>query len=96
MSFELHKIFSPQLTSVRKLFEVNVLTRKSLDFQLKMRITTVLCRQHIGNMFKRHWRIQGKRKVEETPALASLLANGISPKDPIKYFDEMNKKERVV
>lgn len=60
-----------------------------------MRITTALYRQHIGFMFKKHWHIQGQRKVQETNAAAILSANGLIPKDPNDYLKEVNKKPRI-
>lgn len=56
-----------------------------------MRLTNVLCRQHIGFMFKKHWRIQGKRTPMETVAKAELLAKNIIVKDPKSYVENQNK-----
>jgi hypothetical protein len=59
-----------------------------------MRITATLNRQHIGFMFKQHWKIQGKRKVQETNA-ASLLPKGIKINDPNEFLGKFVKKERT-
>ena len=56
-----------------------------------MRLTNVLCRQHIGFMFKKHWRIQGKRTPMETVAKSELLAKNIIVKDPKIYVGNPNK-----
>lgn len=56
-----------------------------------MRLTNVLCRQHIGFMFKKHWRIQGKRTPLETVAKSELLAKNIIVKDPKTYVENQNK-----
>lgn len=46
--------------------------------------------QHLGHMFKKHWKIQGKRTPHETPAFAILEKKGI----PIIEATELvNKKE---
>jgi hypothetical protein len=60
-----------------------------------MRITAKLCRQHIGFMFKQHWKVQGKRRILDTNAAAPLLEKGIEVKDPKEYLEKFNKKERI-
>lgn len=42
-----------------------------------MRITAILRAQHIGNMFKRHWKVQGRRIPHKTGAFKYLEENGI-------------------
>lgn len=64
-------------------------------FSVKMRITQVLCRQHIGFMFKRHWEVQGKRRVQETGAAKDLLAMGQKISDS-KEFLVKSKKEKYM
>ncbi|CAO1438750.1 unnamed protein product [Diamesa hyperborea] len=56
-----------------------------------MRLTNVLFRQHIGFMFKKHWRIQGKRTPLETVSKSELLAKNIIVKDPKSYVENQNK-----
>ena len=60
-----------------------------------MRITSVLQRQHIGFLLKKHWRLQGQRKVQETNAAASLLAHGLNISDPNEYLEQFNKQPRI-
>lgn len=50
-----------------------------------MRLTRVLSQQHIGNMFKRHWQVQGKRTPLPTSALSILLEKGIPVIDAVDY-----------
>lgn len=50
-----------------------------------MRITNVLLRQHIGHMFKKHWKIQGKRTPLKTSAFALLEEKGIPIVDAVEY-----------
>jgi hypothetical protein len=59
-----------------------------------MRITATLNRQHIGFMFKQHWKVQGKRKIQETNA-TSFLPKGIKVADPNEYLEKFVKKERT-
>lgn len=59
-----------------------------------MRITSSLLRQHIDFMFKKHWRIQGKRIPYETGAAAELKAKGLTINDPNEYLKEMKFNER--
>ncbi|XP_055371253.1 39S ribosomal protein L37, mitochondrial [Condylostylus longicornis] len=47
-----------------------------------MRLTSKLCAQHIGFMFKKHWHVQGKRVARSTGAIEELKAHGIEVKDP--------------
>lgn len=60
-----------------------------------MRITQVLCRQHIGRMFKRHWEVQGKRRVQETGVAKELLAMGRKVTDSKEFFVNLKKQEHV-
>lgn len=46
-----------------------------------MRLSQVLCRQHLDFMFKKHWRIQGKRNPRDTGAEAILKSRGIQITD---------------
>lgn len=46
-----------------------------------MRITQALTRQHLGFMFKKHWRIQGKRTPINTGAEDGLISRGIKVVD---------------
>ena len=56
-----------------------------------MRITTVLKRQHIGFMFKKHWRVQGSRTPNETGAEQILLSKGFAPVDANDWVYKLNK-----
>ena len=58
-----------------------------------MRITTALNRQHIGFMFKKHWRVQGSRTPNETGAEQILLSKGITPIDANEWLFKLNKPE---
>jgi hypothetical protein len=60
-----------------------------------MRITATVYRQHIGFMFKQHWKLQGKRRIIDTKADASLIAKGIAVKDPTEYLEKFNVKPRI-
>lgn len=60
-----------------------------------MRITTVFNRQHIGFMFKKHWRVQGSRTPSETNAEQILLSKGISAVDVKDWVHKLTKPEFV-
>ncbi|CAG9768034.1 unnamed protein product [Ceutorhynchus assimilis] len=53
-----------------------------------MRVTQILFKQHIGWHFKKHWLVQGKRKVVETGAEKILRQKGIVVKDPTEFLRE--------
>lgn len=57
----------------------------------KMRITPALFRQHIGRMFKIHWRIQGQRVPIETDAEAHLKALGVKIFNPNEVVKQVRK-----
>lgn len=59
-----------------------------------MRITQILNRQNIGFMFKKHWLVQGQRKVLETSTAANLEARGFKITDPNEYISRLNEKPR--
>lgn len=42
-----------------------------------MRITSILYRQHLDRMFKKHWRVQGRRVPIDTGAEAHLKSLGL-------------------
>lgn len=56
-----------------------------------MKLLPFLCRQHIDFMFKNHWRIQGKRRIEETVTPANLFSFGKEPKDAKSYVDQFKQ-----
>ena len=58
-----------------------------------MKLTSVAYSQHIGRMFKKHWRIQKKRTPFLTKAEEILLKNGISVYSPEEILEE--KREFV-
>ena len=79
-----------------RIFEVRVFLIFKKDFFSEiMRITQTLCRQHIGFMFKQHWKLQGKRRIQETGAASALISKGIEIKDPNEYLQKFNKKEPI-
>lgn len=51
-----------------------------------MKITTVLCSEHIGNAFKRHWKVQSQRQVFEYGNRKQLESKGIQVLDAVKVF----------
>lgn len=52
-----------------------------------MRITQPLCKQHIQRMFKRHWLVQGNRKILETGSEKYLGRLGIPVVDAKKFVE---------
>jgi large subunit ribosomal protein L37 len=61
-----------------------------------MKFSNVLFRQHIGFMFKKHWRVQGQRTPLETSARLNLEANGYKVVDAKEYFFQKPKiQERI-
>ena len=52
-----------------------------------MRITQPLCKQHIQRMFKRHWLVQGKRKILDTGSERYLEKLGIPVIDAKKFVE---------
>jgi len=58
-----------------------------------MRLTTVLCKQHIERMFKKHWRIQRKRVPVVSKAEGTMEALGIPVYDANDIIEE--KREFV-
>lgn len=57
-----------------------------------MRVSQALCRQHLDFMFKKHWRIQGKRNIRETGAEAILKSRGIKITDATEL---MRREPRI-
>ncbi|KAF2901428.1 hypothetical protein ILUMI_04752 [Ignelater luminosus] len=55
-----------------------------------MKFTAVLFRQHIGWHFKKHWHLQGKRRIIDTNAVKTLKQRGIPVYEP---KDILGKKE---
>lgn len=58
-----------------------------------MKVTVMLRAQHIGNMFKYMWLIQGRRKIREDGSKAILAAKGIHAVDPKELFTPAYPKE---
>ncbi|CAH0690182.1 unnamed protein product [Spodoptera exigua] len=50
-----------------------------------MRLSQVLSRQHIDFMFKKHWRVQGKRVPIDTGLEEQLKAKGIQFEDALEF-----------
>lgn len=61
-----------------------------------MRLITVLRAQHLDRMFKKHWVIQGRRKIIETGAKAALTAKGIPVIDASEAIKEKRQIEKYV
>lgn len=57
-----------------------------------MKLTRILCRQHIDRMFKAHWRVQGKRVPIDTKAEKVLAAKGIPVYNPQDVIREKRQK----
>lgn len=51
-----------------------------------MKLTSILYRQHIGFMFKKHWQVQGQRRVQETNAAIALNALGKKISDSKEFM----------
>ncbi|GLV39876.1 mitochondrial ribosomal protein L37 [Carabus blaptoides fortunei] len=60
-----------------------------------MKITRILCRQHIDRMFKAHWRVQGKRVPIDTKAEKVLAAKGVPVYNPQDVIREKRQKLKV-
>lgn len=58
-----------------------------------MRITSVLQRQHIGFMFKRHWEHTKNRKVLDTGVVSYLTEKGIKVTNPDEYLQKFIEKK---
>lgn len=52
-----------------------------------MRLTKVLCKQHIGFMFKKHWVYQGKR-VPVEHGVDYIKSKGIEVLDANEFVEE--------
>lgn len=59
-----------------------------------MRITNVVLRQHIGWMFKKHWKVQGNRTPIDAGAESVLKARGITAIDPKEFLEAPNQPKR--
>lgn len=59
----------------------------------KMRITSVLNRQHIGFAFKRYWEFSKNRKIRDTGVVSYLSAKGVKVTDPAEYVKQFDRKE---
>lgn len=53
-----------------------------------MKLTNVLCKQHIGKHFIKHWQIQGKKKVFDTGVEDILTKKGITVERAESYLKE--------
>ncbi|XP_063627943.1 large ribosomal subunit protein mL37 [Cydia splendana] len=61
-----------------------------------MRITQVLNRQHIGFMFKKHWKIQGNRVPIESGVADKLKAKGIPVVDALEFVKEKPQHTELI
>lgn len=55
-----------------------------------MRLSTVLFQQHIGRMFRDHWRVQGKRLVIDNGALNAVQQRGLDFEDVEEFIKSEN------
>uniref|UniRef100_A0A0K8TE31 Large ribosomal subunit protein mL37 n=1 Tax=Lygus hesperus TaxID=30085 RepID=A0A0K8TE31_LYGHE len=53
-----------------------------------MRATQVLLQQHHGRMFRRHWKLQGHRKLIDNGALKSLKERGIQVENALDVVND--------
>ncbi|XP_067010065.2 large ribosomal subunit protein mL37 isoform X2 [Anabrus simplex] len=60
-----------------------------------MRLTLTVCRQHLGRMFKKHWKIQGQKPILDTGAEKELSKLGISVQQAEDVLREKIKKEKI-
>ena len=51
-----------------------------------MKLSQVLCKQHIGRQVRREWYLKGRVKFVETNTEKVLAAQGFNIIDPVKYF----------
>lgn len=59
-----------------------------------MRLSQVLNRQHIDFMFKKHWRVQGKRVPIDTGLEEQLRAKGIPVEDALEFVKEKPEEHK--
>lgn len=52
-----------------------------------MRLTAVVCSQHIGNAFRQIWKVQHKRKVLEFGLKEKLEAKGLPVVDAVEFLN---------
>ncbi|PNF38453.1 hypothetical protein B7P43_G04033 [Cryptotermes secundus] len=60
-----------------------------------MRLTAVLCKQHIERMFKKHWRLQKTRVPYPTEAESEMEARGIPIYEPNDIIEERREFVKV-
>ncbi|KAL3288344.1 hypothetical protein HHI36_002792 [Cryptolaemus montrouzieri] len=60
-----------------------------------MKLSVVLFKQHIGRHFKKHWVIQGRKRILKTPSEELLTKNGITIYKPEDIYCEKKEFERV-
>lgn len=58
-----------------------------------MRLTQALRAQHLGNMFKKHWLVQGRRTPKDSGARAILEAQNIEVVDAVDFVKPVRKLE---
>lgn len=56
-----------------------------------MRLTPFLRKQHLDRMFKKHWKIQSKRKIEDGRVVQATQEKGI----PVYNPEDILKEEKV-
>jgi hypothetical protein len=52
-----------------------------------MRLSAVVCSQHIGNGFRQIWKVQSKRKVLEFGVKEKLEVKGLPVVDAIEFLN---------
>lgn len=59
-----------------------------------MKLSTVRFQQHVGKMFRRHWKVQGTKRVLDHGSLKQLQMRGIEFEDALDVIKEkQNKRE---
>jgi len=59
-----------------------------------MKLTAVLCSEHIGNAFKRHWKVQSQRQVFEYGNRKQLESKGIPVLDAVEVFQNNQRQAK--
>lgn len=61
-----------------------------------MRVTVVLCKQHIARSIKRIWEVQNKRKVFDYGVRQQLEARGIQVVDANEFLGLNSRIEKPI
>ncbi|XP_014270739.1 large ribosomal subunit protein mL37 [Halyomorpha halys] len=60
-----------------------------------MKLSSVRLQQHVGNMFREHWKVQGKKRVLDHGSLKELQKRGMEFEDALDVIKKNNKKEFI-